>query len=471
MSKNFDIRLSIQDRNSGFAQNSVATNFDKVDWKMILSSLLSAFFVSLINTLTVHAMLTRKKTMLYCLVAFIINTLLVFCGAALAIKYILDSEVLKYLLYFLAFLYIAYIHIIFKESISKKIFTMFSVWMFSTSIFFLVFSFEDMFLGIVDEKHIQNFIYVIRIFLQILLLAAIYFWLSKPYKRVLGIVSDKTISYMSLYPVIAFLLLISNFGISFGRFRNYNSIYDILLFLGFISLGYLLVFAGISSSSKIISLQYNYKIIENQIELQRQNYKKLNESLDHIYAMKHDVRHHFSAINLMLQQQNYKEALEYTEQFNRNELTITMPTLCNNFAADSITKYYMSLAISKDIEFKAKLNIPEDIKINPIDLCIVLGNCLENSIEACEKLENDSKKYIGIESQIVDSYIVVKIVNSFDGQVIETGQTIQSRKNEFSHGIGITSVRETINKYRGNLDIKYSKDEFEVDIIMNKNDL
>lgn len=67
---------------------------------------------------------------------------------------------------------------------------------------------------------------------------------------------------MSLYPVLGFLLLINNYTISFERLKSFNSIWDMLLFLVFVILGYVLVFAGISSASQIMSLQYTMERLE-----------------------------------------------------------------------------------------------------------------------------------------------------------------------------------------------------------------
>lgn len=230
--------------------------------------LLYSFIICLLNTLTIHTLLTRKKSITYCLVAFIINTLIVLFAAFLVQENIQNPILLKYSFYLVGFMYLGYINLIFKESISKKIFAMCSIWVFSTIALFFAVTVTEVFPSIVDVKYLQNLIYILRICFQILLILATYFWLSKPYKKVYGIVPDKTINFMSLYPVIAFLLLINNYPTAYLRFINFNSIYDMILFLGFIILGYLLVFAGISSSSKIISLQYDLKNSENQVELQ-----------------------------------------------------------------------------------------------------------------------------------------------------------------------------------------------------------
>lgn len=429
--------------------------------------LLYGFFITILNILTTHALLSNRKSITYCIVAFILNTIFVLSIIIPSMKYISNTVILRYIVFSAAFLYVIYVHLVFKESIQKKVFTMLSICILSTvSLFVAVITIRP-FIGIINEKYLEDIIYNFRFFLQLVALVAIYYKMKNPYKKILELVPDKTINFMSLYPLTAYLVLINNYPKTFPDFKYFNATHEILAFIALIVLGYFLVFEGVSSASRMISFQYNYKIIENQVELQRQNYKRLNYSLEQLYALKHDVRYHFSAIKSMLNEKEYGQALKYIEQFNQNELSSSIPVLCQNFTADSVLKYYISIAINKDIDFKTNLNIPEDININPLDLCVVLGNCLENAIEACDKLGDGNKKYISFSSQIVNTHIVLKIINSFNGVIIKNGETMQSTKNEPSHGIGLSSIRETVNKYKGSLDIRYNNHEFQVDIIMN----
>lgn len=413
-----------------------------------------------------HALLTRKRSMRYCIVAFILNTLVFYFALSFTKRHITGPVISKYTMYFLASLYIIYIYLVFEESISKKIFAMFSIWLFSTVLLYVALAILDESPVTADESTYLYYVYIIRICLETLLLLVVYFKISKLYKKVIRIIPDKMINLMSLYPVIAFLVLIENNEVTFRQHTDFNSVFDILLVLVLICLGYMLIFMGITSSSKVISLEYNYKIIENQVELQRQNYKKLSDAIEMLYALKHDIRHHFSAIKTMVTEQKYERALEYIEKFNQSEQSKTIPALCDNFAADSIIKYYMSIALGRNIDFTVNINIPEDLGINPTDLCVVLGNCLDNSIEACDKLDDSQIKQITLTSKIVGTHIVFKIVNSFNGKLNKINNVIKSSKEEPGHGIGLSSIHETVNQYNGNVDYKYTEDRFEITITM-----
>ena len=214
----------------------------------------------LLNIATLHALLTRAKSIINCIVVFGLNLAVVLFAVNFATGHIHDPITHKYILYFISSFWLAYIYLVFKESFAKKIFAMFTVWMFSTISLFIATPLAKSFSGRVDPEHIKYLVYFFRVCIQIMLLSAIYVWLSKIYKNVLNVVSDHVTELMSLYPVFALILLVNNYTIAFEQFKGFDSAYDMLFFLIFIILGYVLVFAGISSASQIISLKYNIQM-------------------------------------------------------------------------------------------------------------------------------------------------------------------------------------------------------------------
>lgn len=265
---------------------------------------ISSFFTILFLVLTSHNLLTRKKTIRFCIVAFILNTLFVFLNGIYVTEHIHNEGTIKVILYFVSFFYIVYLNLVFEESLSKKIFTFFSIWMFSTIALFIAIPSAKLVSNINDANYTQNLIYFFRNCINILFLLVAYFRIGNHYKTILNLVSDKTIRYMSLYPFIAFLLLITNFTTPtyIAHLRNFNSSYDMILFLLFILLGYILVFVGISSASQIVSMQcnlerlelisktdsltglYNRRYIMEKLENELINYKKNKKKFSLIVA-------------------------------------------------------------------------------------------------------------------------------------------------------------------------------------------
>ncbi|MBV7272779.1 GGDEF domain-containing protein [Clostridium sp. PL3] len=316
---------------------------------------ISSFFTILFFVLTAHSLLTRKKTIRFCIVAFILNTLFIFLNGIYLTGYTDNEGIVKVILYFISFFYIVYLNLVFEESLSKKVFTFFSIWLFSTIALFIATPFAELVSGIDDINYTQNLIYIFRNFINILFLLAAYFGIGKHYKAILNLVSDKTIRYMSLYPVIAFLLLITNFTTPthIAHLRNFNSIYDMILFLSFIIVGYVLVFVGIFSASQIVSMQcnmerlelisktdsltglYNRRYIMEKLENELINYKKTKNKfsiiiadIDYFKKINDNFGHDCGDQVLKVVSQNLRDAVQergFVSRWGGEEFLILLP--------------------------------------------------------------------------------------------------------------------------------------------------
>lgn len=424
-------------------------------------------FILFIDFAYIHLLLTRKRSIGYSTFIFIINYLIIILGCYILPTFFEDSIFYRYSSTFLGCTMIMSIYLIFEESILKKIFTMFTVWVFSHII--LIISSYIISINYIEDYNIYSlYLILLRIFIQSALLPIIYLYFRNPYKKMLKSISNNLIGIISFYTIAIFLFLSNYYDFYNDRvelYSGFNSILNVIIII----VSYIVVFIAIWSINKNMELEYKVKIIDTQVELQKQNYKNLHKSIENYYAFKHDIRHHALVMKSMMDTKNYIEAAEYMEKFTENEIFENVGKLCNNFTVDSILKHYISIAMKNNIEFKVNLNIPENINIDNIDLSIVMGNCIENAIEACNNIKDKSKKYININAEIKGFQLIVKIKNSFNGQVIKDGKVIKTSKNGEGHGIGLSNIRNVTEKYNGYLNIKHDDKEFEVDIIMNYN--
>jgi len=233
--------------------------------------LIVSMLIALLNTLLNHTMLTRKKSIAYCVGAFLLNTVIVTVALLGVERLITDIAIMKYIFCFVMFIYIAYIHLVFEETLSKKLFVMFSTWVISAIVYHISILIATLFF---DHGNVINYIYCFRISFQLIILGFLARpWFRENYKRILSLVQDNTINLMSVYMVIAFLLLLNNMTNVNYDFRNFATLYDLLLFIVFIILGYVIVFTGISSSSRMVLLQQNVEMAEKKSEL---HYKMAN---------------------------------------------------------------------------------------------------------------------------------------------------------------------------------------------------
>ena len=126
------------------------------------------------------------------------------------------------------------------------------------------------------------------------------------------------------------------------------------------------------------------------------------------------------------------------------------------------------------IEFQCEFVYPASDRYNAYDIGIILGNLLQNALEACQKIAN-SRKYITLSGRQKRHFFLIEVTNSFEGTVRfdqNTGLPVSDRqktgpKTALSlHGIGLSNVKREVEKYMGDLDIKIDGSEFHVTVLL-----
>ena len=136
-----------------------------------------------------------------------------------------------------------------------------------------------------------------------------------------------------------------------------------------------------------------------------------------------------------------------------------------NIVIDSILNYKLSKAEKQGVNVRANVVLPEKIEIEDDDIVIILGNLLDNAIEATEHLEKD--KYIEVDFEYNKDCAFVTVKNSYDNVINIVNGTLKTRKSdEALHGIGLKSVKSTVEKYDGILNYEHNNQEFVVNVIL-----
>ncbi len=200
-----------------------------------------------------------------------------------------------------------------------------------------------------------------------------------------------------------------------------------------------------------VMLKERARMIEGQLDLQREQYKRFAKNAEAEKAARHDARHHL-AVMMDLNMANEREKLGvYLAELSGAVPTQTDERYCDNYAANIVAAHYLGMAENEGIAVDAKLIIPENTGSVPaIDLCVVIGNLLENALEATRGVKDESA-YIRARSRVDGDALSIVVENSFDGQWHESGGAYLSRKEigAFREGVGLSSVRMVCEKHSG----------------------
>lgn len=210
--------------------------------------------------------------------------------------------------------------------------------------------------------------------------------------------------------------------------------------------------------------KYEKEILSQQNRAYRNQFELINGAQKNIEMFKHDMNNHIIAIRNLVSDDSEEELTNYLDSLS-GSMVIENEYICSgNRYVDSILNYKISEAMKEGIEVDINVMIPEEINIKPFDLSVVLGNLFDNAVEAVRNL---SKKMVRIDMKMDRSVLYIGTSNPYAGEIMKSKTGIRStKKDTSSHGFGLKSIENSINKYNGIMDIDYSDNIFEVTVLM-----
>lgn len=185
----------------------------------------------------------------------------------------------------------------------------------------------------------------------------------------------------------------------------------------------------------------------------------------------HDFKNSMECIQGLLKSKRYEEAKEYLGQITENWMEEIDYVNTNHPIVDSVINQKFKQAKRKGIPLLLSINNLEKLKMKDEDIVILLGNLLDNAIEACEKTEINSK-WIKLRFLVQEESIIISVRNPVSELIkMENGKIISTKDNQEEHGIGLKNIRSVIDKYRG--ESTYSSNEgfftYTIEIPLNAN--
>ncbi|MDF3003408.1 MAG: hypothetical protein K0Q48_3527 [Bacillota bacterium] len=195
----------------------------------------------------------------------------------------------------------------------------------------------------------------------------------------------------------------------------------------------------------------------NQIGMQIEYYDALSTQINEVRVVRHDTHHFVAVMTRLFGEGRYEELGQFLSEYADLCETEPLTVFCENVVANSILGYYALKTKACNISYHCACAIPKRISINDSDLCVVLGNALENAMEACEKMDGSVVRMIAVEARIVNGQMLIKIENSYGGVVYQKDGRYLSAKNSCAHGLGLQSIQMVVDACGGFLKTEHSE--------------
>ena len=215
-----------------------------------------------------------------------------------------------------------------------------------------------------------------------------------------------------------------------------------------------------------VSLNRNARLRqENQLLImQRQRYESLKAAIEEARQARHDLRHQLNQISMLVEEGDM-EGLRGFLARSVSRIPSLETRFCENSAADSVVGYYCGLCGREEIPIHVRLDLPETLPVDEMDLCLVLSNLLENALEASLRTAA-ARRQIAVTAYLhAARLLLIEVENPFDGTVKENDGVFRSSKRK-GDGVGLQSVRHIAERSGGASTFTYQDGVFRARVML-----
>lgn len=217
--------------------------------------------------------------------------------------------------------------------------------------------------------------------------------------------------------------------------------------------------------------KHKTQFVEQQFQLQLNHIKNIDNIYLGIRKAIHDMNNHISCLKNLADRNNLEEIKKYLHNIIDTVGTLDFKIKTGNPICDAVINEKFNIAQTEGIEFVCDFIIPAKTSLQSIDLCVILSNALDNSIEACKKITDPGiEKKIFLKSFLRGLYLIIEISNSNIENLKYLGNKILSSKlDKFNHGFGLLNIENAVKKYNGVIDIVEETNSFTISIMLKIN--
>ena len=206
-------------------------------------------------------------------------------------------------------------------------------------------------------------------------------------------------------------------------------------------------------------------LIREEREYYHREVELLEQSHEEMKNFRHDLKNRMLVVQNLAAEEELEELKRYVAHISEKLASVQLYSQSGNPAIDSILNSKLHQAKEKQIEVKADIAIPQAVIADEDDMVVILGNLLDNAIEAAERCGQN--KRISLQLVYQKGCLYLNVQNSYDRILVqEKGRLLTRKADKIWHGRGIQSVGSTVEKYHGIMELSHDEEQFTVDVMM-----
>lgn len=206
------------------------------------------------------------------------------------------------------------------------------------------------------------------------------------------------------------------------------------------------------------------KLENYQLNLRFVQYENLKNRMEESRRARHDLRQSMAVIQSYLRDDNKEGLHEYIQQYSKTLPSDSTILHCHDYALNALIVYYEQQAKEREIIFYIKMTYEHDNRFADPDIAVLLGNLIENALDACSKMVN-GQPYISLCIQQHEGNLIITLDNSYNGSIHKSNNVFLSSKTG-QPGIGITSIQKIAQQYNGVAKFEYDELVFRASVLL-----
>lgn len=201
-----------------------------------------------------------------------------------------------------------------------------------------------------------------------------------------------------------------------------------------------------------------------QDDLVNRHYDEVETMYRKMSGWRHDYHNHIQTLKACMTMMQYQEAFQYLERLEEDLSNVDMVLRTGNLMVDAILNSKLTLIQERKIQVDATAKVPGNLPISDIDLSVLIGNLMDNAMEACSHVE-EKERFIRVYIDVIKKQLYISVTNSMLGSAKRIGNYFISEK-QGNHGFGLLRIDDIVSKHGGYINRQTENGVFATEVML-----